>query len=190
MTKETATVNFFATAEPIVRKFCRIPYFRNTLGENEIYSISHAKLMQYFREKQPLPDKSPVPKQLWRILYNELVNQIHRQEIRCKYQQTRREEYPQEDTDAAALTELLPADSSCEPETRVLREEMARDVEEALNRLKPAEQEVLRSLYYEGKSSRVLAAEMHVTPQYVSQVKKQGLARMRNLLKAKYWEKE
>ena len=191
MTQETtAAARFFAGAEPIVREFCRIPYFWNNLGESEIYSISHAKLMKYFREKQPLPDKSPSRHLLWRILYNELVNHIHQQENRSKYLQTHREEDTQEEADAVTLAELLPADSSCEPEVRILRDEMARDVDEALHRLQPAEQKVLRGLYYEGKSGRALAREMQVTPTYVCQIKKRGLARLRILLKAKYQEKE
>lgn len=185
---ETAAAQFFAGTEPIIRKFCKIPYFRNSLGVSEIYSISHTKLMQYFSETETAPDKSPAPQQLKRILYNELVNNVHRHETRCKYRQHHREEDAREDRDAVTPTELLPADSSCEPEFRVLREELYQDLNTALQSLKPLEQEVLRSLYYEGKSNKALAEEMKITPQYVSHLKKSGLAHLRNLLKAKYPE--
>lgn len=189
MTKEsTAAARFFACTEPIVREFCKIPYFRNSLGVNEICSISHAKLMKYFSEAETLPDNPPAPGLLKRILYNELVNNVHRQETRYKYQQTYREEDAQEDMDAVTPPELLPADSRYEPEVRILQKELHRDLKAALNCLKPMEQEVLRSLYYEGKSNKVLAAEMQITPQYVSLLKKRGLARLRKLLKAKYPE--
>lgn len=182
---KAAAANFFAETEPVVRGFCRIPYFRNSLGINEIYSISHSKLMEVFRKTERLPDSKPAPCLLKRILYNELVNQVHRHETRCKYRQPHREE-EKPDTEAVTPTELLPADSRCEPEVRMLQEELARDLEEALHRLKPLEQEVLRSLYYEGKSNKAAAEEMQVTPQYVSALKKSGLARLRKLLKAKY----
>ena len=187
MTKEsTAAAQFFACTEPIVREFCRIPYFRNTLGANEICSISHAKLMNYFSETEALPDTQPAPRLVKRILYNELVNHVHRYETRRKYRQTYREEDAQDDMDAVAPPELLPADSCSEPEACLLREELYRDLKDALNCLKPLEQKVLRSLYYEGKSNKALAEEMRITPQYVSLLKKRGLTRLRKLLKARY----
>ena len=185
-----AAANFIAGSEPVVKEFCRIPYFRNSLGEMEICSIANTKLIEFFMETKPLPDDKATPYLLKRILYNELVNNVHRHETRCKYHQPHREEKGQADTDGVTLQDLLPADSSCEPEARILQAELSQDLEEALRRLKPLEQEVLRGLYYEGKRSKALAEKLKITPQYVSHLKKHGLARLRILLKAKYPEKD
>lgn len=188
--EKTAALEFFAGVEPIIREFCGIPYFRETLGINEIRSISHTKLLEFYRQTKPVPDKSTASPLLKRILLNELVNNVHRHETRRKYQQPLRTETGREDADPVTPTESLPADKSCEPETCLLQKELARDLEEALNSLKPQEQEVIRGLYYEGKSNKALAKELNVSPQYVSSLKQRSLARLRNLLEMKYPQRD
>ena len=157
---ERAALNFFAGVEPIVREFCRIPYFRDNLGINEICGISNHKLTEFLK-------RAP----------------------HCKMQQPCITDTRQKEA-AETITELLPADSSLEPEALLLRNELTQDVKEALKQLKPLEQKVIRGLYYEGKNNKALANDMNITPQYVSLLKRKGLSRMKKLLKIKYPEQD
>jgi len=121
-----------------------------------------------------------------------LRNRLNREVRQCRSLRKREQRFPEsagpEDTEKDALTDLLPADSACEPENRILQEELTGHLEEALTHLKPCEEKVIRGLYYEGRSVKALAGEMKVTPQYVSSLKKRSLARLRILLARQYPE--
>ena len=153
---ERAALNFFAGVEPIVREFCRIPYFRDNLDINEICGISNHKLTEFLKRAPHI----------------------------------RTDEDTRQKEAAETITELLPADSSLEPEALLLRNELTQDVKEALKQLKPLEQKVIRGLYYEGKNNKALANDMNITPQYVSLLKRKGLSRLKKLLKIKYPEQD
>ena len=182
---ERAALNFFAGVEPIVREFCRIPYFRDNLGINEICGISNHKLTEFLKRAPDIRTDEEVPCVLKTVLRNTLIRNVQRQKTRCKMQQPYITDARQEDA-AETITELLPADSSLEPETYILRNELTQDVKNAFQQLKPLEQKVIRGLYYEGKSNKALANDLNVTPQYVSLLKRKGLTRLKKLLRIKY----
>ena len=72
------------------------------------------------------------------VLRNTLLRSVKRHKLRCKMQQPCITDTRQKEA-AETITELLPADSSLEPETLLLRNELTQDVKEALKQLKPLE---------------------------------------------------
>lgn len=186
---ERAALNFFAGVEPIVREFCRIPYFRDNLDINEICGISNHKLTEFLKRAPHIRTDEEVPCVLKTVLRNTLLRSVKQHKTHCKMQQPCITDTWQKEA-ANTITELLPADSSLEPEALLLRNELTQDVKEALKQLKPLEQKVIRGLYYEGKNNKALANDMNITPQYVSLLKRKGLSRMKKLLKIKYPEQD
>ena len=186
---ERAALNFFAGVEPVVREFCRIPYFRDNLGTNEICGISNHKLTEFLKRAPDVRSDEEVYYLLKTVLRNTLIRSVKQHKTRCRMQQPYSTGARQEDT-AETVAELLPADSSLEPEALLLRNELTQDVKEALKQLKPLEQKVLRGLYYEGKNNKALANDLNITPQYVSWLKRKGLSRLKKLLKTKYPERD
>lgn len=185
---KTAALQFFAGVEPLIREFCCIPYYRQALGVNEICSISGQKLTEFIKGNPVIRKDDEAP----RVIKTVLRNTLNRKVKQCKSLRSREQRYPETtgpnagETDA--LTDLLPADSACEPENRILSAELAGHLEEALKHLTPRDRQVIRGLYYEGKSVKALAGEMQITPQYVSTLRKRSLARLRILLARNYPE--
>ena len=70
---EGAALNFFAGVEPIVREFCRIPYFRDNLGTNEIYGISNHKMTEFLKRAPHIRTDEEAPCVLKTVLRNTLL---------------------------------------------------------------------------------------------------------------------
>ena len=69
------------------------------------------------------------------------------------------------------------------PETLLLSAERSSRIQNALKRLNPKEQEVLRAIYAENKTSSEIARQWHCTSRYVIMVKHNALNKLKILLK-------
>ena len=111
---ERAALNFFAGVEPIVREFCRIPYFRDNLDINEICGISNHKLTEFLKRAPHIRTDEEVPCVLKTVLRNTLLRSVKRHKLRCTLQKPCITDTRQKEA-AETITELLPADSSLAP---------------------------------------------------------------------------
>ena len=180
---ETAVQTFCKQAGPILKTFCSIPFFTRKLGRDEIRSLLSLALMEFLMHySKSLPDEE-IPRLLKRILRNTLLNQIQKETTRAKYRQPvlpchegeeRREEEP--------ITEQYAADSTGEPENRLLQQELNQAVKDAMYYLRPSEHNVLYGLYFEYKTTAELARDMHCTTQNICRLHKNGLGHLRKLL--------
>jgi RNA polymerase sigma factor for flagellar operon FliA len=92
---------------------------------------------------------------------------------------------PQFDDDEPSVDERLAGSASQSPERLCERQEARRLLSEAISQLPPREQQVL-SLYFQHEvSPSEIAQIMNLRPPRVSQLKAQGLLRLRNALQGR-----
>ena len=77
----------------------------------------------------------------------------------------------------------FPANREAEPEQVLLKAELKKEVQAALDQTSPRERACIRALYYDGKKMRQYARETGCSHQFISKTTKNTLRRMRGLLK-------
>lgn len=179
----TAIRTFCKRAKEILRIFSGIPYFVKCLGRDEIQGILSLTVMEFLMGYPKLPPDEEIPRLLKRITRNALLNQIHKESIRTKYRQP----FPssgEPGNDTGEETEIgqFLADSSGEPESKLLQQELNQSVRNAMNSLISSEYNVLYGMYFEQKSVSALAREMQCTRQNVWRLYKNGLRHLRKYL--------
>ena len=180
---ETAARTFCKRAKEVLRPFYNISYFVKSLGRDEVQgvlSLTMAEFLMNYSKKTP---DEEIPRLLKRISRNALLNQVHRESVRSKHRQlfpssSETGNINEEETDS----EQYIADSSEEPENKLLQMELSQTVKAAMCALLPSERKVLYGLYFEEKSTVDLAGEMQCTPQNICRLHKKGLQHLRTTL--------
>ena len=139
--------------------------------------------MEFLMNYPKWPPDEEIPRLLKRVSRNALLNEIEREAVRSKHRQQMPPSFEtgtktEEETEA----EQYIADSSGEPENRLLQLELSQTVKKALCAMIPSEQTVLYELYFERKSTTELAREMQCTPQNIRRLHKNGLRHLRTYL--------
>ena len=180
---ETAARTFCKRAKEVLRPFYNIPYFVKILGRDEVQGVLSLTMVEFLMSYSKWPSDEEIPRLLKRISRNALLNQVHRESIRSKHRQALTSfcetgNVNEEETEA----EQYIADSSEEPENKLLQMELNQTVKDAMCALRPSERKVLYGLYFEEKSAAELAREMQCTPQNVRRLHKNGLRHLRTTL--------
>ena len=180
---ETAARTFCKRAKEVLRPFYNIPYFVKILGRDEVQGVLSLTMVEFLMSYSKWPSDEEIPRLLKRISRNALLNQVHRESIRSKHRQVLTSfcetgNVNEEETEA----EQYIADSSEEPENKLLQMELNQTVKDAMCALRPSERKVLYGLYFEEKSAAELAREMQCTPQNVRRLHKNGLRHLRTTL--------
>ena len=180
---ETAARTFCKRAKEVLRPFYNIPYFVKILGRDEVQGVLSLTMVEFLMSYSKWPSDEEIPRLLKRISRNALLNQVHRESIRSKHRQVLTSfcetgNVNEEETEA----EQYIADSSEEPENKLLQMELSQTVKDAMCALRPSERKVLYGLYFEEKSAAELAREMQCTPQNVRRLHKNGLRHLRTTL--------
>ena len=180
---ETAARTFCKRAKEVLRPFYNIPYFVKILGRDEVQGVLSLTMVEFLMSYSKWPPDEEIPRLLKRISRNALLNQVHRESIRSKHRQALTSfcetgNVNEEETEA----EQYIADSSEEPENKLLQMELNQTVKDAMCALRPSERKVLYGLYFEEKSAAELAREMQCTPQNVRRLHKNGLRHLRTTL--------
>ena len=180
---ETAARTFCKRAKEVLRPFYNIPYFVKSLGRDEVQGVLSLTMVEFLMSYSKWPSDEEIPRLLKRISRNALLNQVHRESIRSKHRQALTSfcetgNVNEEETEA----EQYIADSSEEPENKLLQMELNQTVKDAMCALRPSERKVLYGLYFEEKSAAELAREMQCTPQNVRRLHKNGLRHLRTTL--------
>ena len=66
-------------SKPLVEKVSRKPYFANTLGRDEAYSIAAMTMVEFWHGEALTGDGKDLPRRLTRAMNCDLINQIRRQ---------------------------------------------------------------------------------------------------------------
>ena len=180
---ETAARTFCKRAKEVLRPFYNIPYFVKILGRDEVQGVLSLTMVEFLMSYSKWPSDEEIPRLLKRISRNALLNQVHRESVRSKHRQALTSfcetgNVNEEETEA----EQYIADSSEEPENKLLQMELNQTVKDAMCALRPSERKVLYGLYFEEKSAAELAREMQCTPQNVRRLHKNGLRHLRTTL--------
>ena len=174
---------FYAETQPFVDRLCRIPYFADRLGADEISGITALKLTEFLKSDTAVPESDrEVPFLLKRILRFHLINAINKSLLRSKYEISESMLIPSsgEATDCcASLLEKLEADASANPETACLQAEAYDELLQLIQRLPKNEQAVLRGLYVDEKTPEEVAEDLHYSPRGLRNVRKKALDRLR-----------
>ena len=180
---ETAARTFCKRAKEVLRPFYNIPYFVKSLGRDEIQGVLSLTMVEFLMSYSKWPPDEEIPRLLKRISRNALLNQVHRESVRSKHRQLLPSSsetgiFNEEETEA----EPYIADSSEEPENKLLQMELSQTVKDAMCALRPSERKVLYGLYFEQKSTVDLAGDMQCTPQNIRRLHKNGLRHLRTTL--------
>jgi RNA polymerase sigma-70 factor (ECF subfamily) len=129
--------------------------------------------------------RRPLPYYPWlRQLADERLAALYRRHVRAQRRTVEREEaipVPLSHESAAALSERL-VDHGSRPGSRVVREELRRRVETALDRLSPADRAVLVLRYLEQRPTAAVAERLKVSVGAVRVRAVRALARLREQL--------
>ena len=144
----------------------------------ETFLDAALKLSDYLRE-QPLPFYPWLRQLAWQRL-----ERLHRDHVQRHRRSVLREEGPGQlslDSSADALANLLKA-SGTSPSRQLIRDEMSRRVQDALNRLGPNDRELLIMRYLEEMSAAEIGAVLGIGAGAVRTRHVRALARLRRLL--------
>lgn len=86
-----------------------------------------------------------------------------------------------ETTEGWSLAEVLPSTQPL-PEEVAERHAVSDRVSQAVDRLPQKEKKVLQGIFLENKTPSALAADIHVTPNHIYRLEKQGVRRIRGML--------
>ena len=147
---ETAARTFCKRAKEVLRPFYNIPYFVKSLGRDEVQGVLSLTMTEFLMNYSKKTPDEEIPRLLKRISRNALLNQVHRESVRSKHRQllpssSETGNINEEETDA----EQYIADSSEEPENKLLQMELSQTVKAAMCALLPSERKVLYGLSFE-----------------------------------------
>ena len=180
---ESAKLRFCAQAEPFIETFCKIRFFTETLGEEEVRSIATLATLEFLMTYPSPPQDGDFPFMLRKILRTTLLARMKRANARGRHEMKM---FALRDTvDGVTeenIAELVPADSKEEPETKLLEKEMSLTATKALAQLKSSEQAMLRAYFFQNKTAAAIAKDLQCSRQYVEKMRNKALNHLRELL--------
>lgn len=172
-------------AEPVIARLCHVPYFNARFGKDEIRSTASLALLEYVMGDSPIPPDAEVPRLLKRIMRCEILDSIRRKERRSQFEQPETILAGSGEDEEAPLLERQAADSGDGPDARILRQELAREIETAMQQLTETERQVIRALFFHRKTTEEAAKELGCSGRYIRKVRSCALARLRRLLESR-----
>ena len=170
-------------SKPLVEKVSRKPYFANTLGRDEAYSIAAMSMVTFWTRVDLNGNPRDIPGQLYHAMECDLQNQIDRQKTR-----RRRELHFETSGDTEETANDCPeppADSRDEPEQQVLQAEWNRKVRDCLQYLGKKERQVIQGFFFRQLSVTEIAKEMDCSPNNVKAAKWVALKKLRRIFAEK-----
>lgn len=182
---DTGSVLLYCQAiEAMMDDFCKNRTFRGLFSKDEIRSIACLAALEFMMEYNGhLPDRE-VPYLLRRIIRCRLYDEARRLQTRLRYELTENGTLPAEEKeeDDNPFSQLAgPEDET--PEALLLMADRKQQIQEYLKSLKPKQQELIRAMYCENKSTAEIAQEWHCSSRYVLMVKRDALKRLKELLR-------
>ena len=182
-----ATEFFYWLTEPLIVKYCNVPYFVSILGKDDIRSIAALSIIDFVMN-EPLKDgEQDISRMLKRVIHCDLLNHAHLLERRGRFEKHCNSSSSGEENDDTETDELavLPADRQYEPEYQALQEERKRIVRECLQCLGSKEMYVINGIFFKQRSVAEIAEELHCSAVTVSLAKYNALKKLRRVFKEK-----
>ena len=168
---------------PIVEDFCRSRTFRNLFSEEDTRSMASLTAMEFMMGYEGKTPDREIPYLLRRIIRCRLYDEARRLQTRLRYE-VPDTSLTSDDNDGDEIHLVQTADQDGEtPETLLLSAERKSRILTVLRKLTPKEQEVIRAIYIENKSSSEIAKQWHCSSRYVIMVKRKALNRLKILLR-------
>ena len=179
-----AVLMFCQSMEPIVADFCRNRTFLKLFAADETRSIASLAALEFMMEfRGQTPDRE-IPYLLRRVIRCRLYDEARRLQRRRRYEMPETGCLASDDGDADRGTFFQPAAPEDEtPETKLLLTEHKSRLQELLKTLKPKEQELIRAMYGENKTSAEIAKEWGCSSRYVRLVRQNALDKLKTLLR-------
>ena len=169
-------------AEPVIKQYCRVPFFVRWLGREEVRSLAALAVLEFIMENPSVPRDSEVPCALKKVIKCQLLNRIKRLKIEDRHMYSA----PSAGGGSCASPhaddspqDLFVADEALQPENRLLQKDHIHQVQDAVKNLTPLEQRVIHACFYEGKSTTLVAQELHCTPQAVRRTRSRAFTHLR-----------
>ena len=178
-----AMEDFCSGAEPVIRSMFKAPVLLHRLGKDGIRSAACLALLDFMLNYRGKTPDAEMPYLLIRVVKDALLNEARKAEIIRKHELL--DPFENREDAAGNVTELpLPpaSDAEDEPDKDLLRAELQKKVQDALRFLSRREQDCIRALFFEGKSTAEFARVRGCSLQYARKLKRDALARMRVLL--------
>lgn len=170
--------------EPIVADFCRNRTFLKLFAADETRSIASLAALEFMMEFQGQTPDREIPYLLRRVIRCRLYDEARRLQVRRRYEMPETECLPSDDGDADGCISFQPAAPEDEtPEMQLLLADHKRRLQEILKTLNPKEQELVRALYGENKTSAEIAKEWGCSSRYVRMLRQNVLAKLKKLLR-------
>jgi RNA polymerase sigma-70 factor, ECF subfamily len=152
---------------------------RRRVDASDVVQETHLEALRRFQAYLDSPD---VPFRLWlRQLAAERMGKLRRFHLYAARRSTAREVRPTDDTEYIRLALELPADSST-PSQQVSREELARRVREAMDRLDPADREIIVFRVFEGLSYEEAGYLLGIEPAAARKRHSRAIVRLHRML--------
>ena len=170
--------------EPIVADFCRNRTFLKLFAADETRSIASLAALEFMMEFQGQTPDREIPYLLRRVIRCRLYDEARRLQIRRRYEIPEPECLPSDDGDGDGCISFQPAAPDDEtPEMQLLLADHKSRLQEILKTLKPKEQELIRAMYGENKTSSEIAKEWGCSSRYVRLVRQKVLDKLKKLLR-------
>ena len=130
------------------------------------------------------PENAEIPFLLKGVMRNALLNRVKRKKSKNRYEQrvTALQEAGDTETEEDAI-DNIPAPKTEEPEAQTLQKELQVIADTALKQLKPSEQAMIQSFFFQNKTAAAIAKELQCSRQYVEKMRNKALSHLRKLLK-------
>ncbi|MBQ5343820.1 MAG: sigma-70 family RNA polymerase sigma factor [Acidaminococcaceae bacterium] len=172
-------------AKPFAVALTRVPYFKNRLGSDEIYSIIGLAFAKLLDERKELPVDEEVPYLLKCAFRRELVDAIHRQDYKKLHEQPEIATGETDDGEAdngSRFTETTAIATTASPEEEYEHAELRSAIHTALQQLPYEEMHVIRALFYEHKGMKEIAKELHCTFQGAYKKRRRAFLHLQKML--------
>jgi RNA polymerase sigma-70 factor (ECF subfamily) len=178
-----AADQLFALHRPALSKFAELrldPKMRQRVDSSDV--VQEAQLEAYRR----LPDylaEQPMPFHLWirRIAYDRLL-MLRRRHVEAEVRTVNHEvTMPDPNQSSQTASQQMPANDST-PSKHLIREEVSRQLRQALDQLPERDREILFLRFFEGLSNQETAQVLGIVPATASQRYGRALRRLQKLL--------
>lgn len=186
----SALHRIFAQMQPFVESLCRVRYFADRLGTDEIRSILALRLAEFIKSDVAIPETDrQVPYLLKRILRFHLINAINKTILQSKYEMSESMVIlpSGEKTEPGnTLLENVLADPGADPETACLQEEFSKELMLLILQLNKKEQAVIQKLYIQQKTPAEAARELNYTMRGLRNLRQKALGHLREILAQRF----
>jgi len=183
---DTNAANAFCIAvQPLIERLCKVPYFRDRLGIDEIQSTLGLTLAKLLAERKELPEATQATFLLKRILRMALIDHIRRLEFKALHEKPLgdfKEMVTETFEDDRFSDKALTDGNALNPEHICLRKDLRSEVRKAVQQLPEKERTMIHALYFQNKPMKEITQNLNCTFQNAYDKRKKSFKRLQKIL--------